>query len=332
VKYIAHIAAAVLSLFSVTFGYADEKVSFSYSKCAHCLPVSMTPQFSPSGFSLETLQFNTGSDSLTALLTNNADVAQVTYIGFITAVDKGLDVVAVSGHVNGGSKIILNNDLQVALDDWNGLRDLIAKYKAEGKPFRVAASRGSAQDLHLRGALAKQGINVDTDTQFVNIPNPSDHAQALLRGEVELITTVEPFASQIQLSGAGKFFGLPYDQASGNLTGLIVTRSDVIKERPEVVQAAVTAWIGVSDHIAKKPEDWADLIVKMSGTKPEVAAESIKNLQPDYKMYVKTASAIADVMLQLKYVSKDVSDVIPEKFDFTFLEKATGKPLSELKD
>lgn len=60
--------------------------------------------------------------------------------------------------------------------------------------------------------------------------------------------------------------------ASGNLTGLIVTRSDVIKDRPEVVQAAVSAWIGVSDHIAKNP-DRADLIVKMSGTKPEVAVE-----------------------------------------------------------
>ena len=77
----------------------------------------------------------------------------------------------------------------------------------------------------MRGAFAKQGIDISKDVEFINIPNPSDHAQALRRSEVDLICTTEPFATQIQQVGAGKFFALPYDQAAGKLTNLIVTRS-----------------------------------------------------------------------------------------------------------
>ena len=83
---------------------------------------------------------------------------------------------------------------------------MIADYKAAGKPFRVAASRGNAQDIHMRGAFAKQGIDINKDVQFINIPNPSDHLQALRRGEVELICTVEPFATQILQMKAAKLF------------------------------------------------------------------------------------------------------------------------------
>ena len=88
----------------------------------------------------------------------------------------------------------------------------------------------------MRGAFAKQGIDINKDVQFINIPNPSDHVQALRRGEVELICSVEPFATQIREVKAAKFFAFPYDQAAGKLTNLIVTRSDVIARQ------AARAW------------------------------------------------------------------------------------------
>jgi ABC-type nitrate/sulfonate/bicarbonate transport system substrate-binding protein len=73
----------------------------------------------------------------------------------------------------------------------------------------VAASRGNAQDIHMRGAFAKQGIDINKDVQFINIPNPSDHVQALRRGEVELICSVDPFATQIREVKAAKLFAFP---------------------------------------------------------------------------------------------------------------------------
>lgn len=309
---------------------ADETpIRLGYAKCAHCMPLSLAPKYG-GDVKIEAIAFNTGNDVLTALLSKSIDVAQITYLHYATALDRGFDVIAISGQVNGGSQILLNNDLPVKEGDWDGLKALIAKYKADGKPFRVAASRGNAQDLHMRGAFATHGIDVNKDVQFINIPNPADHAAALRRGEVELICSVDPFASQVRMTGAGKFFAYPYDQAAGKLTNLILTRPDVIKDHPKEVQAVVTAIVKIDDAIGQDKKLWADTIVSGTGLDRAIADEAIKNLYPDYDMHRESAVAIAKMMFELKYISKDVSPAVEKNMDYQFLEVATGKPKSEL--
>jgi len=194
-----------------------DPIKLGYAKCAHCTPLSLTPA-SATGVKLDAISFNTGNDVLTALLSKSIDVAQVTYLHYATALDKGFDIVGISGQINGGSQILVGNDLPIEPGDWDGLKRLIAQYKEDDKPFRVAASRGNAQDIHMRGAFLTHGIDINKDVRFINIPNPSDHVQALRRGEVELITSVDPFATQIREVKAAKFFDFPYDQAAGKLT------------------------------------------------------------------------------------------------------------------
>ena len=234
---VATLSIAVLAPIQVS-AQSNPKIKMAYAKCAHCLSMAMVPGLAK-GVDIEAINFTSGNDALTALVSKSVDIAQVTYLHFVTGLDKGMDLVAISGQVNGGSELLVATATPLTADDWTGLKAMIAHFKAQGKPFRVAASRGNAQDLHMRGEMLKNGINPSKDVQFVNIPNPADHQAALQRGEVELIGTVEPFASQIRLSGVGKHFSFPYDQAAGKLTNLIVTRSDVIKEKPEAVRQTV---------------------------------------------------------------------------------------------
>jgi ABC-type nitrate/sulfonate/bicarbonate transport system substrate-binding protein len=319
--------AAVLPL----AGQAQDvpSIKLGYAKCAHCTPLSLTPQHA-ANVKLEAIGFNTGNDVLTALLSKSIDVAQVTYLHYATALDKGFDVVAISGQVNGGSQILVGNDLPIKENDWASLKKLIAEYKAAGKPFRVAASRGNAQDLHMRGAFAKQGIDVNKDVQFINIPNPSDHVQALRRGEVELICSVDPFATQIRQLGAAKFFAYPYDQAAGKLTNLIVTRSDVIASKPKAVEETVRAIVKVNDMMTADKGLFVDTIQKVTGLDKAIAAGAVENLYPDYRMYRAPAVAIGTMMRELKYIGSDVSAQIEKNMDYRFLEAATGKPKSAL--
>ena len=319
--------AAVLPLASQAQGTPEIKLG--YAKCAHCTPLSLTPQ-NAVNVKLEAIGFNTGNDVLTALLSKSIDVAQVTYLHYATALDKGFDVVAISGQVNGGSQILVGNDLAIKENDWAGLKKLIADYKAAGKPFRVAASRGNAQDIHMRGAFARQGIDVNKDVQFINIPNPSDHVQALRRGEVELICSVDPFATQIRQLGAAKFFAYPYDQAAGKLTNLIVTRSDVIASKPKAVEETVRSIVKVNDMMAADKGLFVDTIQKVTGLDKAIAAGAVENLYPDYRMYRAPAVAIGAMMRDLKYINSDVSADIEKHMDYRFLEAATGKPKSAL--
>lgn len=319
-----------LSAAAVTAQAADtEAVKLGFAKCAHCLPMALTPDLA-TGVKIEAINFNSGNDVLTALVSKSIDVAQVTYLHYITALDKGFDVVAISGQVNGGSEILTAKGIELKADDWAGLKALIADRKAKGEPLRVAASRGNAQDIHMRGAFLKNGIDVNKDVQFVNIPNPSDHAAALQRGEVDVICTVEPFASQIRGSGVGRHFTLPYDQAAGNLTNLIVTRSDVIKEHPKAVEATVASVVALVDKLKADKGAWVDTINKYTGMDKTVAAEALKNASPDYAMHKDSTLAIAAMMRDLKYISHDVSAAAEKNLDYKFLETVTNKPKTEL--
>ena len=301
----------------------------AYAKCAHCMSMALVPALAKN-VNIEAINFTAGSDALTALVSKSVDIAQVTYLSFVSGLDKGFDLVAVSGQVNGGSEMLVGKDIPLAADDWDGLKKLIAQYKAQGKPFRVAASRGNAQDLHMRGELALHGINPNKDVQFINIPNPADHVASLQRGEVEMICSVEPFASKIRMSGVGKHFSYPYDQAAGRLTNLIVTRSDVIKEHPAEVRETVAAVVQLVDNLQNDKQSWVASIVKGTGLDAAIANEALKNAYPDYRMYRQQTHAIAAMMNDLHYTSTDVSSQIDKSMDYSFLMDATKKSKVEL--
>ena len=86
-------------------GHADDlpTVRVAFAKCAHCTPIALMPEHAQ-GVRIEVIPFNTGSDAMTALVTHNVDIAQSTYQSFVVAMDRGFDVVAVSGHVNGARR------------------------------------------------------------------------------------------------------------------------------------------------------------------------------------------------------------------------------------
>lgn len=328
IRSLASALALLLSLTGAAFAQNKPTIKLGYAKCAHCTPLALVPDYAKDA-KIEAIGFNTGNDVLTALISKSIDVGQITYLHYVTGLDKGFDLVAISGQVSGGSQILASDKLPVSANDWAGLRKLVAERKAAGNPLKVAASRGNAQDIHMRGAFAQQGIDMK-DVEFVNIPNPSDHAQALRRGEVDLICSVEPFAIQIRQVGAGKFFAFPYDQPAGNLTNLILTRSDVIASNRKGVQATVSAIVKVDEFIAGDHAAWANVITRVTGLDKAIADAAIQNLQPDFGMHKRQALAIASMMKDLRYISKDVSAEVAKNMDYSFLEAATGKPVSEL--
>jgi ABC-type nitrate/sulfonate/bicarbonate transport system substrate-binding protein len=304
-------------------------VKLGYAKCAHCLPMALTPELAH-GVTLEATGFNTGNDVLTALVSKSIDVAQVTYLHYVTALDKGFDIVAISGQVNGGSECLSAPALNLAKGDWGAFKALVDMAKKAGASLKVAASRGNAQDIHMRGAFARQGIDVNKDLQFINIPNPSDHIAALRRGETDMVCTVEPFASQIRMADVGKTFVLPYDQAAGNLTNIVVTRSDVIAARRADVQATVAAIVALVDKLKEDKGAWVDAITRLTGLDKAIATAALDNAFPDYALHRPETLAIARMMKDLKYVATDVTPVIARTMDYSFLEAVTKRPKDEL--
>jgi hypothetical protein len=57
----------MLALPAPSFAEDAPKIKLGYAKCAHCTPMSLTPQFAE-GVAIDAVGFNTGTDALTALV------------------------------------------------------------------------------------------------------------------------------------------------------------------------------------------------------------------------------------------------------------------------
>ena len=99
---------------------AAPKIKMAYAKCAHCLSMALVPGLAK-GVDIEAINFVSGNDALTALVSKSVDIAQVTYLHFVTGLDKGMDLVAISGQVNGGSELLVAAASPLSANDWDGL-------------------------------------------------------------------------------------------------------------------------------------------------------------------------------------------------------------------
>lgn len=304
-------------------------LKMGYAKSIMSYPMTLLPGVTEN-LNVELSSFSSGNDVLTALVSSSIDVAQITYLHYINAMAKDLDIVPISGQVNGGTDILVQKDLGLTEDNWEGLKKIIADKKAAGKTFKVGASRGSAQDIQMRGEFLLNDIDPLKDVEIINIPNFADHVAAITSGEVDMVTTVEPIASQAKLGGMASHFTYPYNQAAGKLTNLIVTRSDVIKDRPEDLKAFVSGVVTLLDNVQKDKQIWIDVVNKYTPLDDATGAEALNNAYPDYQIHRESAISIVNMMLELNYIQSDVREKVGSNIDYTFLSAATGKTKEEL--
>jgi hypothetical protein len=112
----------------------------------------------------------------------------------------------------------------------------------------------------------------------------------------------------------------------------MLTRSDVVAASRKGLQSTVGAIVKVDDFVAKNHDAWVGVITKVTGLDKAIAEGAIENLKPDYRMYKPQALAIASMMKDLRYISKDVSAEVSKNMDYSFLEAATGQPRADLGD
>lgn len=306
------------------------EVQFGYATCINCYPLEKLGEFTENA-TIKTVYFKAATEAVTALATKNVDIIQVTYLHYLMGLDKGLDMVAVSGQINGGSDLLLNANSNIGVDDWDALKEAIKNANDAKKPFKIGSQRGSAQDIHLRGELLNKGIDPEKDVEIINVTF-ADQSIILEKGEVDMIASVEPFAAKISLSGLGKHFAFPYDQAAGNLTNIIVTRSDYIKDHPEAVEAVVESIIHQNEKLTMDKAYWLDIVNKYTPLEDDVGYEALKNAFPDVGVHKEQMLAMVEMMEQLGLLENDISAQAANNVDYSFLEKVTGKSKDQLGD
>jgi len=170
-------------------------------------------------------------------------------------------------------KIILVSDSSNGADAIVG-RDSVKTFAAmKGK--KVAFEHGTLEEFFLRYALEQNDMSIE-DIKGVDL-SPEDSVTALLRGEVDVAVTHEPF-----LTVARKQENIHVLYTSKNAPGLITDiltfRSDFLDKNHEWVQAFVQAYFKGYDFYKTNPNEGIAILAKNLGVSREEVVGQLRGL------------------------------------------------------
>lgn len=295
-------------------------------ECAHCLAMDLLGQ-EVSGYKVKFEALGTLTDLTASLASGSIDVAQIDYTGLVSFLSKGIPLVAISGEVNGGSDFVLSPKVKVAAGDWSALKSLILKDKASGHEFSIASEFGTVQDIELRLQLPREGINPNSDVNFVNVPYQG-MAQALNNGSVDAAIPVEPYGASIILDGYGKHFAYPYNQAAGNLTNVVVVTKSYLASHPQQVAAIASGMLKLVPYLRTTAGQtaWAAVIDKYTDVGNKAVTAALAQLTPDISMPFSQIEAFATAMYDQKLISSPIpTSTLTASVDYKPLVNASGR-------
>lgn len=285
--------------------------------------------FKEEGVDPNVIYFNSGTESATALLSNQIDFSVNAVDHAIKAKEKGKEVKMVASFTDKpANTLVVSNDLK---DKVKTVADL------KGKKIGVTGV-GSGTHVLAAYVLSKAGLSLK-DVQIVPSGSANNFVAAFKNHQIDAAMIFDPSSTQLMSmnlvyplvdmsdeAGTKQVFDGGYQ-----FTGLLTT-GDEIKNKPDAVQHVVNAMIKANKYItthsaeeivSKLPADVVgadkDLYTKsFAHTKPAISADSLVRKQ-----------AVQNNLLALKvYDPKNQSATsldVTTLFDMQFVEKSTVK-------
>jgi sulfonate transport system substrate-binding protein len=216
-------------------------------------------KLSEDGSTVQFAEFDSGSDTITALL--NGDLA-ATYIGpvpALTAYTQSKNVTVLAGAASGGAALVVSDDIS-SVDD------------LEGKTI-ATPGEFNTQDIAARAYFKEQGYEINPDgSGDINL-TPQDNSviiQAFRQGEIDGAWVPEPYAS-IMVNDGGKVLVDEADLWPGGqfVTTHLLVNNDFLEEHPDEVSDLLEAHVEANDYINNNPDEAkqliADKLVELTG-------------------------------------------------------------------
>jgi len=229
---------SALLLFAVTIvssgvAHAQQKVAASYPGIAgYNIPFWVAldaGEFKKAGLEVDPVMISGGSKSMQALLSGGLDFAHVSGGVSVQANLSGADVTILATAANSMSAGV------IAAKDIRTFQDL------RGKKIGIA-SFGGNNDIGLRFALKKNGINPDKEVTFLQMGGERNRLTALERGAIAATIMSPPGLFVAEAQGYSRLgdlnaMGMRYPELS------IVGRKRDLKERRDLVRRYLRAYL-----------------------------------------------------------------------------------------
>jgi NitT/TauT family transport system substrate-binding protein len=195
---------------------------------------------------LETKNFNSGTEAVTALF---SDALDISYVGPNPAINayaksKGEAIRIISGAASGGAALVVKPNIT-------------SPEQLKGTTL-ATPQLGNTQDVALRYWLKSKGLTADTSGGGDVSIKPQDNGDTLTafkQGQIAGAWVPEPWATRLVQEGGGKVL---VNEASlwpdGQfVTTHIIVRTEFLEAHPDVVEDVLKGNLDALDEIAKDP-------------------------------------------------------------------------------
>lgn len=295
---------AVLAALASSAYAADRTIKVGALKLIHSITPHFYEKFTPPGYKVEVIPFESPTDGKNAVVTGSVDFGTFGFAAAMLGAAAGEPVVIFAAQCNRGMAVVAGAKSPIA-----SIKDLKGK--------RVAIWPGSTQEVVILERLKAEGMTIK-DVQHVRLPF-SDMAAALARGDVDAYVGAEPGPGISLANGIGKIVEYPYSTAIGSLNMVMTAKADTLEKNPELVKVMMAIHKKATDYAMSNRAAMVEMAMQKLGQQKASIELAAPNVELTWKIddeFIKRAKAYGDLMLEKKQIRAlpDYNKFITTKF------------------
>lgn len=260
------IAATLACTASINAAHAaDRIIRVGTLKLMHGITPYFYDKFTPAGYKIEVIPFETPTDGKNAVVTKSVDFGTYGLAAATLGAAANEPVVIVAAQCNRGMAIVARND-----SDIKTVKDLSGK--------KVGILPGSTQEVVFLDRLKQEGMTIK-NVKPVRI-SFSEMASSLERGDVDAYVGAEPGPSISVGRGIGKVIEYPYTTPTGSVNMVMTTHADTIKKDPELVAVFLKIHRQATEYVMSNRAAF----IEMSEKKLGLAAKTVELAAPNVEL------------------------------------------------
>ena len=269
---------------------ADRIIKMGGLKLIHSIAPQFYAQFTPPGYKVEIVLFDSPTDGKNAVVTNSVDFGMFGLAAATIGGGAGEPIVVIAAACNRGMAVVARADGPIST-----IKDLKGK--------KVGILPGSTQEVVILDRLKMEGMTIK-DVQPVRVLF-GEMPAALERGDIDAYVGAEPGPGNSLASGVGKIVEYPYSTPTGSLNMVFTTSQKVIDSDPALVKLMLEIHRKASDYAMAHPAELAEMTVQKLGQKRESVEKAIANVELTWKIdetFIKEAHYYGTQMLEMKQI------------------------------
>lgn len=289
------IATLIASTFALAAGStsalaADQVIRVGTLKLMHGITPYFYDKFTPAGYKIEVIPFETPTDGKNAVVTKSVDFGTYGLAAATLGAAAGEPVVIVAAQCNRGMAVVARADSKIS-----SIKDL--------KGQRVGILPGSTQEVVILDRLKQEGMTIK-DIKPVRV-SFSEMASALERSDIDAFVGAEPGPSISIGKGIGKIVEYPYTTPTGTVNMVMTTHADNIKDKAELIKVFLKIHRQATEYAMANRAAFVDMSVQKLGLPAKTAELAAPNVELTWKIdadWSKRAQYYGSQMLDKKQI------------------------------